>query len=110
MILHNSMSPETPVWGGCEVSPDISEMSYILCDMNCDQEINKSSTEEHCFDCLCVSKLVDEDQQGLPATKAWRSTSVVEGRGHPKTLSVFQIIHTQLINFAQLYPKTGAVK
>ena len=69
-------------------------MSYILCDMDCDQEINKSDVEEHCSDCLCVGKLVDEDQQDMPATKAWRSTSVVEGRGHPKTLSVNYLLIT----------------
>ena len=63
-------------------------MSYILCDMDCDQEINKSDIEEHCSDCLCVGGLMDEDQQNMSATKAWRFTSVVEGRGHPKTLSV----------------------
>ena len=28
-------------------------MSYILCDMDCDKEINKSDIEEHCPDCLC---------------------------------------------------------
>ena len=66
---------------------DISEMSYILCDMDCDQEINKSDSEEHCSDCLCVGELADRGQQDMPATKAWRSTSVVEGRGHPNTLS-----------------------
>ena len=62
-------------------------MSYILCDMDCDQEINKSDLEEHCSDCLCVGELADRGQQDMPATKAWRSTSVVEGRGHPNTLS-----------------------
>ena len=62
-------------------------MSYILCDMDCDQEINKSDLEEHCSDCLCVGEMADREQQDMPATKAWRSTSVVEGRGHPKTLS-----------------------
>ena len=66
---------------------DISEMSYILCDMDCDQEINKSDSEEHCSDCLCVGELADREQQDTPATKAWRSTSVVEERGHPNTLS-----------------------
>ena len=62
-------------------------MPYSLCDMDCDQEINKSDIEEHCSDCLCVGKLMDEDQKIVSATKAWRSTSVVEGRGHPNTLS-----------------------
>ena len=62
-------------------------MPYSLCDMDCDQEINKSELEEHCSDCLCVGGLMDEDQQIVSATKAWRPTSVVKGRGHPKTLS-----------------------
>ena len=66
---------------------DISEMSYSLCDMDCDQGINKSDKEEHCSDCLCVGSLVDLDQQEMPATKAWRPTSVVEERDRPKTLS-----------------------
>ena len=62
-------------------------MSYILCDMDCDQEINKSDIEEHCSDCLCVGESAGRGQQDVSATKAWRSTSVVKGRGHPKTLS-----------------------
>ena len=62
-------------------------MPYSLCDMDCDQEINKSDIEEHCSDCLCVGSLVDLDQQDVPATKAWRPTSVVEERDRPKTLS-----------------------
>ena len=66
---------------------NISEMSYSLCDMDCDQEINKSDSEEHCSDCLCVGEMADREQQDTPATKAWRSTSVVEERGHPNTLS-----------------------
>ena len=66
---------------------DISEMPYSLCDMDCDQEFNKSDIEEHCSDCLCVGGLEDLDQQDMPATKAWRPTSVVKGRGQPKTLS-----------------------
>ena len=66
-------------------------MSYNLCDMDCDQEINKSDLEEHCSDCLCAGELVDGQQQDMSATKAWRSTSVVEGRGHPNTLSGLNI-------------------
>ena len=66
---------------------DISEMSYILCDMDYGQEINKSDLEEHCSDCLCVGEMTDRGQQDVSATKAWRFTSVVEGRGQPKTLS-----------------------
>ena len=66
---------------------DISEMSYSLCDMDCDQEINKSDIEEHCSDCLCISGLEDLDQQDMPATKAWRPNSAVEERDRPKTLS-----------------------
>ncbi len=63
-------------------------MPYSLCDMDCDQEINKSDIEEHCSDCLCVGGLEDLDQQDVPATKAWRPTSVVEERDRPKTLSI----------------------
>ena len=66
---------------------DISEMSYNLCDMDCDQEINKSDIEEHCSDCLCVGGMEDLDRQEMPATKAWRPTSVVEERDRLKTLS-----------------------
>ena len=62
-------------------------MPYSLCDMDCDQEINKSDIEEHCSDCLCVGGMEDLDQQDVPATKAWRPTSVVEERDRPKTLS-----------------------
>ena len=62
-------------------------MPYSLCDMDCDQEINKSELEEHCSDCLCVGGLMGLDRQDVPATKAWRSPSVVEERGRPKTLS-----------------------
>ena len=62
-------------------------MSYNLCDMDCDQEPNKSDLEEDCSDCLCAGELADGQQQDMSATKAWRSTSVVEGRGQPKTLS-----------------------
>ena len=62
-------------------------MSYILCDMDCDQEINKSDIEEHCSDCLCVGELASKDREDVYATKAWRSTSVMEERGLPKTLS-----------------------
>ena len=62
-------------------------MPYSLCDMDCDQEINKSDIEEHCSDCLCVGGLEGSDQQDMPATKAWRPTSVVEERKRPKTLS-----------------------
>ena len=67
---------------------DISEMPYSLCDMDCDQGINKSELEEHCSDCLCVGGLVDLDRQDVPATKAWRPTSVVGERDRPKTLSI----------------------
>ena len=59
-------------------------MSYILCDMNCDKETNKSDIEEHCSD---FNEPTGGLQQELSATKAWRSTSVVEGRDHPNTLS-----------------------
>ena len=62
-------------------------MSYILCDMNCDKETNKSDIEEHCSDCLHINESTGGLQQELSATKAWRSTSVVEGRDHPNTLS-----------------------
>ena len=55
--------------------------------MDCDQEINKSDIEEHCSDCLCVGGMEDLDQQDVPATKAWRPTSVVEERERLKTLS-----------------------
>ena len=55
--------------------------------MDYGQEINKSDLEEHCSDCLCVGEMTDRGQQDVSATKAWRFTSVVEGRGHPKTLS-----------------------
>ena len=68
---------------------DISEMPYSYCDMDCDQEFNKSDIEEHCSDCLCVGGLEDLDQQDMPATKAWRPTSVVKERNRPKTLSEF---------------------
>ena len=54
-------------------------MSYIICDMDCDLEINKSVLEEHCSDCLCEPGGVP---QSVPASKAWRSTSVV-GERHP---------------------------
>ena len=64
-------------------------MPYRLCDMDCDQEINKSDIEEHCSDCLCVGGLENLDQQDVPATKAWRPTSVVEERDRLKTLSLF---------------------
>ena len=64
-------------------------MPYSLCDMDCDQEINKSDIEEHCSDCLCVGGMEDLDQQEMPATKAWRPTSVVEERDRPKTLSIW---------------------
>ena len=64
-------------------------MSYILCDMDCDKETNKSDIEDHCSDCLCINGSTGGLQQQLSATKAWRSTSVVKGRGRPKTLSVF---------------------
>ena len=132
VISHNSVSPETPVYGGYKCPPrhvtklcachyrctssmsrggyintwlhldqqycwnldrrkvtcvDISEMSYSLCDMDCDQDINKSELEEHCSDCLCTSGLEDLGQQDVPATKAWRPTSVVEERKRIKTLS-----------------------
>ena len=63
-------------------------MPYSLCDMDCDQEINKSDIEEHCSDCLCVGGLEGSDQQDMPATKAWRPTSVVEERDRLKTLSI----------------------
>ena len=62
-------------------------MPYSLCDMDCDQDINKSELEEHCSDCLCTSGLEDLGQQDVPATKAWRPTSVVEERKRLKTLS-----------------------
>ena len=62
-------------------------MPYSLCDMDCDQEINKSDIEEHCSDCLCVGGMEDLDRQEMPATKAWRPTSVVEERERLKTLS-----------------------
>ena len=62
-------------------------MSYISCDMNCDKETNKSDIEEHCSNCLHINEPTGGLQQELSATKAWRSTSVVEGRGHPNTLS-----------------------
>ena len=67
---------------------DISEMPYRLCDMDCDQEINKSGLGEHCSDCLCTGGLGNLDQQDVPATKAWRPTSVVEERIRAKTLSL----------------------
>ena len=79
-------------------------MSYILCDMDCDQEINKSNVEEHCSDCLCVGELVDEDQQEMRATKAWRSTSVVKGRGHPKT----EDVHVRGLPFSLLKRGVGS--
>ena len=62
-------------------------MSYNLCDMDCDQEINKPELVEHCSDCLCTGGLGNLDQQDVPATKAWRPTSVVEERIRIKTLS-----------------------
>ena len=62
-------------------------MSYILCDMNCDQETNKSIIEEHCSDCLCVGGLAGETPGFVSAKKAWRPTNVVEERDRPKTLS-----------------------
>ena len=55
--------------------------------MDCDQDINKSELEEHCSDCLCTSGLEDLGHQDVPATKAWRPTSVVEERKRLKTLS-----------------------
>ena len=64
-------------------------MSYNLCDMDCDKEINKSDTEEHCPDCLCVGESASRGQQDVSAMKAWRSTNAVEERGRPKTLSFF---------------------
>ena len=66
---------------------DISEMSYIICDMNCDQETNKSDIEEHCSDCLCTGGLAEGNHRFVPARKAWRHTNVVEERGRLKTLS-----------------------
>ena len=63
-------------------------MPYSLCDMDCDQDINKPVLEEHCSDCLCTGGLGNLDQQDVPATKAWRPTSVVEERIRIKTLSI----------------------
>ena len=62
-------------------------MPYSLCDMDCDQETNKSDLAEHCSDCLCVGDPAGKDRQDVPATKAWRPTSVVEERERLKTLS-----------------------
>ena len=67
-------------------------MSYISCDMNCDKETNKSDLGKHCSDCTCINESTGGQQQELSATKAWRSTSVVEGRDHPNTLSEIVLI------------------
>ena len=40
-------------------------MSSIICDMNCDQETNKSIIEKHCSDCLCMGKLANGNHQLL---------------------------------------------
>ena len=45
-------------------------MSSIICDMNCDQETNKSVIKEHCFDCLCMGGLADVGHGHMPARKA----------------------------------------
>ena len=62
-------------------------MSSIICDMNCDQETNKSIIEEHCLDCLCTGELANGDHGFVPAKKAWRPNNVVEERGRFNTLS-----------------------
>ena len=62
-------------------------MSSIICDMNCDQETNKSVIGKHCFDCLCTGELAGVGHEDMPARKARRSTNVVEERGRPDTLS-----------------------
>ena len=67
-------------------------MPYSLCDMDCDQETNKSDLVEHCSDCLCVGGPAGLDQQDVPATRAWRHTSVVEERDQPKTLSQIHFV------------------
>ena len=64
-------------------------MSSIICDMNCDQETNKSIIEEHCLDCLCTGELANGDHEFVPAKKAWRPNNVVEERGRFNTLSIF---------------------
>ena len=68
---------------------DISEMSSIICDMDCDQETNKSIIEKHCSDCLCTGGLAEGNHGFMPARKAWRWTNVVEERGRFNTLSIF---------------------
>ena len=80
-------------------------MPYSLCDMDCDQEINKSDIEEHCSDCLCVGGMEDLDRQEMPATKAWRPTSVVEERDRLKTLSIFQSITTSGNSCGNQFPR-----
>ena len=58
-------------------------MSYIICDIDCDLEINKSVLEEHCPDCLCEPGGVP---LSVPASKAWRHTSVVGERRPAQSL------------------------
>ena len=67
-------------------------MSSIICDMNCDQETNKSIIEEHCLDCLCTGELANGDHEFVPAKKAWRPNNVVEERGRFNTLSQFDFL------------------
>ena len=67
-------------------------MSSIICDMNCDQETNKSVIGKHCFDCLCTGELAGVGHEDMPARKARRSTNVVEERGRPNTLSKLDIL------------------
>ena len=62
-------------------------MSYILCDMNCDQETNKSIIEKHCPNCARIGGLAGKGPKFVFARKAWRSTNVVEERGQLNTLS-----------------------
>ena len=68
-------------------------MSSIICDMDCDQETNKSIIEKHCSDCLCMGKLADGNHGHVPARKARRSTNVVEERGRFNTLSFLEMCH-----------------
>ena len=82
-------------------------MSSIICDMNCDQETNKSIIEEHCSDCLCTGKLADGNHGFVPAKKAWRSNNVVEERGRFNTLSFCVELIALLYNTDTYPPHPG---
>ena len=82
-------------------------MSSIICDMNCDQETNKSVIGKHCFDCLCTGELAGVGHEDMPARKARRSTNVVEERGRPDTLSGSDVIRASQICYGKWPAKGG---